>query len=287
MSLRVSVGSVCHVGVGAALGGRARNEDNFLVCRDGSSSWLDRGTVVTREQPGDGVLLSVCDGMGGHAGGDVASLAAVRVLSKLYQPAAPRNTVRVLVNYLHESHRSLHRAALQQGPVAMGTTATVAWLLGSHLFWAHVGDSRLYLLRGSRLFRLTADQTRNEFARRDGRPATADGDHLAQSFIYGSRGLGNDLTLRIDKGIDAGAEPIEVGDVVVLCSDGLWGVVPDEAIAACVQGARTAQGVADALLELALDADSKDNVTIVVAQIQSVPPRVDEWNDDPEETVQF
>jgi serine/threonine protein phosphatase PrpC len=287
MKPALAIGAASHLGIGEARGGRRKNEDNYLLCQDGLVSWWSPEGTMQRPQPGEGVLLAVCDGLGGHAGGDVASSTAVRVLSKLYQPGAPKNGVRVLVNYLHDAHRQLHRAAAQKGPVTMGTTATVAWVVGPWLYWAHVGDTRLYLRRGDRLFRLSTDQTRNEFARRDGQPPIPNGDHLAQSFIFGSRGLGNDAGLRIDKGIDAGAEALEAGDVLLLSSDGLHGSVPDDALLAHLQTGGSPQQLADELIELALAASTRDNVTAVVVRIDEVPPRSDDWLDDPEETVQF
>jgi serine/threonine protein phosphatase PrpC len=288
MTLQVSVGQVCHLGVGEAHGGRRRNEDNLLVCRDGRVRWWEEaGGLVERAQAGTGVLLAVCDGMGGHANGDVASSTAVRVLSKLYQSEPPKSPARVLVNYVHESHRSLHRAATQHGPVTMGTTLTAAWLLDTHVYWVQVGDSRLYLLRGDRLFQLTSDQTRNEFARRDGRPTGPDGAHLAQCFIYGSRGLGHDHALRLDKGIDAGAEPLERGDLLLLCSDGLSGAVDEAGLVRALRAGGDPQALAEALVARALAAPTLDNVTAVVARVDEVPARTEDWFDDPEETVQF
>lgn len=288
MSSQVSVGVVTHTGVGEARGGRRKNEDNLLLCRDGRVAWWEEGRgLVTREQAGAGVLLAVCDGMGGHANGDVASSAAVRVLSKLYQPDPPKNAVRVLVNFVHEAHRTLHRTATQHGPATMGTTLTAAWVVDAHLYWVHVGDSRLYLLRGERLFQLSSDQTRNEFARRDGRATTPEGEHLAQCFIFGSRGLGHDHALRLDKGLDAGAEPLEAGDVIVLCSDGVHGVVSSADLTALLLRTPSPQAAAEALVARALAAPSLDNLTAIVARVDRVPARVDEPYEDPEETVQF
>lgn len=288
MSLQVSVGVVTHAGVGEARGGRKKNEDNVLLCRDDRVVWWEEGHgLVAREQRGAGVLLAVCDGMGGHANGDVASSTAVRVLSKLYQPEPPKNAVRVLVNFVHEAHRALHKAATQHGPPAMGTTLTAAWLVDAQLYWVQVGDSRLYLLRGARLFQLSSDQTRNEFARRDGRPTSPAGEHLAQSFIYGSRGLGHDHALRLDKGLDAGAEPLEVGDLVLLCSDGVHGVVPPTELTAILRRSPSPQAAAEALVARALAAPSLDNLTVIVARVDRVPARTEEPYEDPEETVQF
>jgi PPM family protein phosphatase len=287
----VSIGLVCHVGVGERHGGRRRNEDNALVCADDAVSWTgDDGQRQTVAQPGEGVLVAVCDGMGGHRDGHVAALTAAKVLAKLYQPGAPKQAMRALTNWVQESHRTLHRAASQKGPVVMGTTLTAGWIVGGHLVWVHVGDSRLYLWRAGRLFRLSSDHTRNEFARRDGRALTADGEHLAQSFIYGSRGLGNDLLLRIDKGVDSGTEILQKEDRILVCSDGVSGVLEDDRIGELLGQARSPQGAADALFEAAADAGSVDNITALVVRIDEDPGgsfRAEEWTDDTEETIQF
>ncbi len=282
-----TIGLVCDVGVGPAAGGRERNEDSYLLCCDGGITWRTLDGDRSLDQPGDGVLLAVCDGMGGHDDGHVASATAAQVLAKLYQPGAPKRPARVLLKYLLDSHRQLYWAARNDGPVSMGTTVTAVWLLNGTAAWAHVGDSRLYLCRSGRLFQLTADQTRNEFARRDGRPVSVEGDHLVQSFIYGSRGLGDNTSLRLEHGLDSGAEVLHRGDRLLVCSDGLTSAVPDDVILATLQAHDEPQLAANALLKLALERGSTDNVTIVVVRVDDPGEAVDEWVDDAEETVQF
>lgn len=285
-----AIGLVCDVGVGPAVGGRDRNEDNFLVCERGQIWYQLDGRDHRAPQEGDGVLLVVCDGMGGHVDGHVASAAAVQVMAKLYQPGAPRRAARVLQNYVQEAHRALHRAAKKDGPVVMGTTLTAAWIVGHHCAWIHVGDSRLYLSRDRQLFRLTSDQTRNEFARRDGLPTSPRGEHLAQNFIYGSRGLGDDLSLRLDKGLDCGTEPLQPGDGLLLCSDGISGVLDDVELARIVgENPDDPQACVSALRDAAVAKGSTDNLTALLARFTELP-KVSEggdWLDDPEETVQF
>jgi protein phosphatase len=282
-----TVGVVCDLGIGPTRGGRERNEDNFLVCSDDRVTYQEGGAPVTREQRGDGLLLAVCDGMGGHADGHVASTTAAKVMAKLYQPGAPRRPARVLLRYILECHRQLHWAARGDGPVGMGTTLTAVWVVNGVAAWAHVGDSRLYLLRARTLTQLTADHTRNEFARRDGRPPLPDGDHLAQNFIYGSRGLGDNAALRLEQGLDNGAEELQVGDRLLLCSDGLTTVVDDGRIARTLIEHDHPEAAARALLALALERGSRDNVTALVVRVDSLPSDVDEWNEDNDDTVQF
>jgi serine/threonine protein phosphatase PrpC len=283
-----TVGVVCEIGVGPARGGRDRNEDNYLVCVDGIVRYHVRGENVTLTQEGDGLLVAVCDGMGGHENGDVAATAAVQVLAKLYQPGSPRRPSRVLLKYVQQCHQRLHQAARAEGPVAMGTTLTAAWLVNGQAAWVQVGDSRLYLHRDGRLLRLTCDQTRNEFARRDGRPATSEGDHLAQTFIYGSRGLGDNAALRLEQGLDSGAEILHPGDRLLLCSDGVSGVVDERALAGVLAEVRAPQEAAERLRDLALERGSRDNVSALVVGVDALPGAVDEWTaDETDETLQY
>lgn len=283
-----TVGVVCDLGAGPARGGRERNEDNYLVCQDGTVRYQADGVEVTEVRPGEGVLVAVCDGMGGHADGHVASSTAIRVLSKLYQPGVPRRPAKVMLSFVKDSHRQLHHAAGHHGRVDMGTTLTAAWLVAGKCCWTQVGDSRLYLFRNGRLVQLTTDQTRNEFARRDGRPSSPDGEHLVQSFIFGSRGMGDNASLRLDQGLDSGAEVLHAGDRLLLCSDGLTGAVPDELVAHTLARVPDPRLCAARLHELALERGSRDNVTAVVVRVDDVPKEdVEEWIDEPDDTVRF
>ena len=266
-----AIGVVCDVGVGPDLGGRNRNEDNFLVCYDGEARFhSEEGRLIVEPQLGEGALVAVCDGMGGHEDGDVAASTAVQVLRKLYQPSAPRHPARVLLKYIMDSHRQLYNAANEEGPVSMGTTLTVAWFVHGTVAWAHVGDSRLYLLRRGELLQLSTDQTRNEFARRDGLPLTRDGEHLVQNFIYGSRGLGDNTDLRLEHGLDSGAEVLYPGDRVLLCSDGVTTGLKHEALREILADTLDPQVAAEILTRRAQQAGTRDNVTAVVVRVDEV-----------------
>ncbi len=282
-------GVVCDRGAPLEAGGRERNEDSFLVCAAGEARMLADGVEQRRPIEGDGVLLGVFDGMGGHASGHIASSAAARVLAKLYQPGAPRSPARVLLRYLRQSHDTLHQRTLgADGRGTMGTTATVAWLLRGQLHWAHVGDSRMYLWRAGRLTQLTQDHTRNAFLARDGRPEEPDGFYLAQSFIFGSRGLGHDAQLRLEHGLDNGTEALESGDRILLCSDGISGVLSTERLAELMGSGEGAEAQAKAMATAAIAAGSLDNITAVVAQVDPQPDDdLTTWDDDGEETVMF
>lgn len=278
-----TIGVVCSVGVGVERGGRVRNEDNYLICADNQIAYLDTDVERRAAAGGDGALVAVCDGMGGHEHGNVASNAAVRVMAKLYRPGVPKSPERALLRYVQDAHQRLHEKAHATGPVKMGTTLTAAWLLGRRLTWIQVGDSRLYLFRDNQLVLLTPEHTRNEFARRDGMPVTKDGNHLVQNFIYGSRGLGDDQRLRLQKGLDVGSEPLMVGDRLLLCTDGLHGAVDDVSIGEVIRNTRSAQATAVACMEKAVARGALDNITVMVVDVGSLRDAEDTAWDEEEE----
>src|SRR4051812_36030754 len=98
-----SIGIVCSVGIGRARGGRARNEDNYLVCSGHRVAWREGDEEHFEPGDGEGVLMALCDGMGGHRDGEVASTTAVRVLAKLFRPGAPGDPSRALRRYVIEA----------------------------------------------------------------------------------------------------------------------------------------------------------------------------------------
>lgn len=273
---RVTVGVVCTRGIGPERGGRERNEDNYLVCRQQEARYRSADAEAIEAIETNGVLLAVADGMGGHEDGDLASSAAVRAMARIFKRGVPGEPELGLHRFVLDAHRRLHRKLRQLGPVRMGTTLTVVWILDGVAFWCHVGDSRLYLYRDGALRRVTQDHTRAEFAKRDGRPVDSDGPFLAQNFVYGSRGFGDDATIRIDAGTDTGSLKLEPGDRLVLCSDGLSSVVEDHRIGDVLKEVPEPQAASTSLMERALASGSDDNVTVLVCRMDGLakPRRV-------------
>lgn len=270
---RLTIGVVCSRGIGPDRGGRARNEDNYLVCRDGEARYRNQDREAVEAMATFGSLICVADGMGGHEDGDLASSAAVRAMARLFKRGVPEDPELHLHRFVLDAHRRLHRKVSERGPVRMGTTLTSLWMLEGQAFWTQVGDSRLYHWRRGDLKRITQDHTRANFAVRDGRRPDSDGAFLAQNFVYGSRGFGNDKGIRVDAGTDTGVLQLEVGDRLMLCSDGLTGIVPDHRIGDLLSEVPEPQPAATALMERALAAGSDDNVTVIVARVDELFPR--------------
>jgi protein phosphatase len=211
-------------------------------------------------------LLAVADGMGGYNAGEVASSLAVQsVAACLREDAAAvqgqGDDLDLLARAVEAANAAiLALAARRPECLGMGTTVVLARLAGPRLSYAHVGDSRLYLMRGDRLARLTRDHSVGQAMIDAG---IAESAQLRRATLGGvlTRALGVERTVQADFGV----VEIEPGDVLLLCSDGLTDLVTDEAIAACLRRGSGAAGRAEALVRAALDAGGSDNVTAVVA----------------------
>jgi protein phosphatase len=266
---RHAVGVVCSIGVGQDRGGRATNQDNYLVCREGTIRWRDGDREQILDAPArPEVILAVADGMGGHEDGEIAAAAAVQALSRLYHRPVPREPEAELRQFLLDTHQRVRERVAMGGEVKMGTTLTVVWIIGDRAYWAHVGDSRLYHWHAGRLTRISRDQTREEFAMRDARPIPSHPRYLAQNFIFGSRGLGNDASLRIDRGLDTGAFTLRPGDRLLLSSDGLHGRLDDALLADTLENVPLPQACGVALAERAIAYHSDDNITALVLRVE-------------------
>lgn len=274
MSLRVTIGTRCELGIGPDRGGRSDNQDNFLVAQGDTLQYLGPdGRRCTLPGRGHGVLVAVADGMGGHRGGEIAAAAAVRALGMRWREDLPdAGPEQALVEWIPSAHDRIRARCLAEGSADMGTTLTVLWLAGARAGWAQVGDSRLYQRRHDAVLQLTRDQTHGEFARRDGRPPRRYASYLAQSFIHGSRGIGLDGSLRLDPGVDTGTLTLAAGDRYLLCSDGVSGFLSPPVLEELLRREDGAQPLADALVEAAIAAGSDDNLTALVVDVIEVPP---------------
>jgi serine/threonine protein phosphatase PrpC len=202
-------------------------------------------------------LFAVADGMGGHRGGGVASKLALDTLKK-----AAGGTL-ALPEVVKEANEAVFRkASADRALTGMGTTLTALLAEGEHLKLAHVGDSRAYLVRDGELQRITKDHTLVERMVDEGRITPEDAEIHPQRSIL-TRALGVDEDVQIDQATIE-ARP---GDRIVLCSDGLTGMVGEERILEILSQHDDPQAASDALVDAANEAGGVDNVTVVVIDV--------------------
>jgi serine/threonine protein phosphatase PrpC len=244
---------------------RERNEDS-IVLADLTNG--EREARAIRRIGPAGVLFGVCDGMGGAAAGEIASQIAAQVLveqmtnvqvsfsdkqfSKAFQRAVEAASEAIQANAKQHLERK-----------GMGTTCTALATRGDRLFIAQVGDSRAYLLRQGTLKQLTKDQTLAHALRERG--------HLSEEQLanyQGSNPVLQVLGATEDLGVEMTELAVEPGDRLMVCSDGLHGLVNDEAIAS-VLTAKRAETACNDLVEMARAAGGRDNISVVVTDIDS------------------
>lgn len=281
--MRYSFGVVCSLGIGPYRGGRESNEDTYILGTGGRLAWREGELERRDELHGDSEIVGVFDGMGGHQNGEVAAVTAARSIGRLYRPGLPRDPVRTLRRYVLDTHQRLHEQVLSKGPVQMGTTLAVVWLIEDGCAWLSVGDSRIYLQRDGVLTQISRDHTRAEFARREGRNEP-EARHLAQNFLYGSRGLGDDKNIRVDEGWDCGWIELRTDDRLLLCTDGVWEHIDDSLISDVLRNIPDPQAAAVGVVERAMARGSTDNLTAAVVRVNAAPPAdgtmLSSWSDE-------
>ena len=236
-------------------GGRPKNEDRMGYCYTRSSG-----------------LFALADGMGGHPEGEVASQLALQTLSALFQRDAKpllNDPLRFLQDAVMAGHQQLLRYATDRGLMDTPRTTIVACVLqGGAAYWAHCGDSRLYLLRGDKLVTRTRDHSYTELhgaMLQSGQPVPNDSQRFNRNVLFTC--LGSPGKPVVDT---SGPLAVHAGDRVMLCSDGLWGALSD----ATITNVLSTHSVADAvpeLVERALRAagEKSDNVTVLALEWES------------------
>ncbi|MFC8922833.1 Stp1/IreP family PP2C-type Ser/Thr phosphatase [Cellulosimicrobium sp. NPDC057127] len=213
-------------------------------------------------------LLVVADGMGGHAGGDVASSIAVAALAPLDgESHGPDDALAELEQSIDHARQDLvERSVSDPELVGMGTTVTAILRAGNKLAMAHLGDSRAYLLRDGELNQATTDHTFVQHLVDTGRISADEAETHPQRNVV-MRVLGD---FDIDLTPDMSVREAKPGDRWLLCSDGLSGFVSHETLEQTLLDTPDVDECADRLLQLALRAGSTDNVTVVVADVVDV-----------------
>jgi protein phosphatase len=257
---------------------RETNEDQFLIAHLAKmlqvqdSSLPQPEVQVSRDQ---GYLFVVADGMGGHAGGEQASALAIDSIGafsldtlKWFSQLKGSEGDKVLADLqasLQQADAKLFTEAAQRPELrGMGTTVTMAYVFRDDLFVVHVGDSRCYLFRDDRLYRLTRDHTMVEDMIRAGylQPQEAARHRLRHVITNVVGGLDPGVQVEVHK------LHLEPGDQVLLCSDGLTEMVADTEIRAILQSGLDTEPACRRLVELANENGGKDNVTVLVARFE-------------------
>jgi PPM family protein phosphatase len=228
------------VGVATDIGRvRERNDDSYLV---------------------DEPLFAVADGMGGHKGGDVASQLALETIEAGFLEGG-----RDLAQPIRDANAAVfERSQVDTAVRGMGTTLTAVVVEGASALFAHVGDSRAYLLRAGDLRQLTEDHTLVARMVKSGEISEAEaGVHPHRSVL--TRALGTEPQVEVDE-FDVA---LTDGDRLLLCSDGLTGMVTEEQIVAILSAAPDPQDAADRLVRAANRAGGVDNITVLVLDVES------------------
>ena len=233
---------------------RENNEDSYLY-------WEPAGDEEFQRK---GRLAVIADGMGGHEGGQEASRLAVETVREVYDQASgddPQATLRESFATAHariqdfaERHPAFH---------GMGTTCTALVLRGRQLYFAHVGDSRLYLVRAGHILRLTRDHSYVGRLVESGIVSAEDAEKHPQRHIL-TAALGAGREVAVD-GAEQGLDLLE-GDDLLLCTDGLWSVVTEEELEAIVSANPPAE-CCTALVKLARERGGPDNITLQVLRV--------------------
>jgi PPM family protein phosphatase len=235
---------------------RANNEDAYLY-------WEPESDEEFRRK---GRLSIVADGMGGYEGGQEASRVAVETVRHVYDRGFTDDPQQALVAGLLAAHDNIQRYAVEHPEFqGMGTTCTALAIVDRKLYFAHVGDSRLYLVRPDAITRLTRDHSyvgrlvESGIVRSEDAPS-----HPQRHILTAALGSGKEILP------DTSEHPVEMqpGDKIVLCTDGLWSVVTELELAEVVRCSSPAQACRT-LVDMALERGGPDNVTVVVLHISS------------------
>jgi len=234
------------------IGGRKVNQDRMGYC-------------FTR----DALLLVLADGMGGHQHGEIASTIAMQTLSMMFQMQARpyiRKPERFLEEALQQAQRDiLAYTARHQLPESPRTTVVACLVQHNCAVWAHCGDSRLYWVRGNRVLAQTRDHSHLEYLIAKGLASPAErATHPDRNKLYNCIGAASAPRIELSR-----QASLETGDVLLLCSDGLWAMVPDAEIVQKLASRGVVQAVPELVsMAVAIGGPRADNTTALAISWQ-------------------
>lgn len=235
------------------IGGRKNNQDRM-------------GYSFTR----DALLLLVADGMGGHIMGEMAAQIAMQTLASLFQESATpyvKKPERFLEDSFVAAHREIHRyRAINNLPETPRTTIVACLIQHNNAMWAHCGDSRLYWMRNGQILARTRDHSRIETLIAQGKVDPSERDtHPDRNKLFNCLGAPNMPIVEISR-----RASLQAGDIMLLCSDGLWSMLPDHELAQRLHSTTIVRAVPE-MLATATNIAGKtgDNVTALAMMWES------------------
>jgi protein phosphatase len=212
-----------------------------------------------------GHLYAIADGMGGYSHGATASALALETFFDTFYGGQASKSPNNLKQAAQNANTAVYQAAHRLGNVRMGTTLSAVNIIGHELHIAHIGDSRVYLIRDGRATCLTRDHT-------------VVGDMVSMKVLSPDKVRKHDRRSILNKciGIQLFVQPditrheLRAGDTLILCSDGVWSVIEDVEFAALVQDTEHLDALNHMLIETALERDSDDNVSSISVQVHQV-----------------
>lgn len=210
-------------------------------------------------------IYVVADGMGGHLAGEVASAMAIDAIRRMADNHDIAS-ISVLKETVLTAHEAIcERAQANKNCSGMGTTISAMWRGGRYMYIAHVGDSRIYRFRKGEMEQITQDHSLVEELVRAGIISREEAKHHPRRNII-TRALGTPG----ENAPDLLAADMEAGDLWLLCTDGLSSMISDEEIACVLGSEENLEKMADALLDKALAAGGRDNVTLILCRSEEV-----------------
>jgi len=251
---------------------REHNEDSFIVVNLSEGEPLRFDRLVEQAADPTATLFMVADGMGGAAAGEVASATAVDVVLRHLRekfsdhrgPLTPADLAAELTRAAEKANWSIFQQAVNRPELrGMGTTATIAALLKDTLYLAQVGDSRAYLVRNGVATQLTKDQSLMQKLIEAGE-LTEEEALMSERRNIILQALGPEANVKVDVTV----QPLRRNDVLLLCSDGLSGLVRPDDMARIVDEELDLSVACDRLIAMANDQGGPDNITVVAARFE-------------------
>ena len=213
-------------------------------------------------------LFIVADGMGGHVAGEIASKLAISTVNGYIQEHVGKDNLEILLkDAIIQANTSIYQMALSKEEFSgMGTTVTASYIDGDTIYWGHVGDSRMYLLRNGKLNQLTSDHSLVWELVQSGN-ITRDEAYVHPKRNLLTRAVGTSCLITVDTGF----VQWKPGDIVLMCTDGLTNMVSEQNICTLMQRKDCEiSSIVEQLVNQAKDAGGFDNITVILLKNEDI-----------------